>query len=310
MKQLEAVRRAAQASEIPPSVAFLRQQLLQKYGDAVVAIIFYGSCMHDVSVGEGVVDLYLVVDDYSSVLPNRSAALAAWLLPPAVHFLQVSENDRILRAKYALFSTTDFISGTSTGWFHGYLSARMAQPVGLLYSRDAQQQTMVYECLSRAVLTLAGRSLPMLPDRFQADDLWIKALSLSYASELRTEKPGYAEKVMNRDKAYYHKVLAAAVEDGRLPLRIEGDTYVATISAWRRWQCRLAWMLRRAQGKLLSLLRLLKALYTFEGGLDYIAWKLERHSGQKISIPDKVRRRPLLHIWGLFWQLRRRGVFR
>jgi len=310
LKHLEAARRAAQASEIPPSISFLQQQLQHKYGDAVVAVIFYGSCMHDVSVGEGVVDLYLVVDDYSSVLPSRSAALAAWLLPPAVHFLQVEEKGRMLRAKYALFSRTDFISGTSKGWFHGYLSARMAQPVALLYARDAKQQAMIYQCLSRAVVTLAGRSLPMLPARFQADDLWIKALSLSYASELRTEKPGYAEKVMNRDRAYYHQVLAAAIEDGLLPVEYADNAYVANISVFRRWQCRFAWLVRRAQGKLLSFLRLLKGLYTFEGGLDYIAWKLERHSGQKISIPDKVRRRPLLHIWALFWQLRRRGVFR
>ena len=35
----------------------------------------------------------------------------------------------------------------------------------------------------------------------------------------------------------------------------------------------------------LSVLRLLKALFTFEGGLDYIAWKLERHSGQRIEVP-------------------------
>ena len=55
---------------------------------------------------------------------------------------------------------------------------------------------------------------------------------------------------------------------------------------------------------------LLKALFTFEGGLDYIAWKLERHSGQAVEIPERVRRWPLIFIWGLFWRLYRRGVFR
>ena len=64
------------------------------------------------------------------------------------------------------------------------------------------------------------------------------------------------------------------------------------------------------QGKLLSVARLLKALVTFEGGLDYIAWKLERHSGVPVDIPDRVRRYPLIFIWGLFWKLYRRGVFR
>ena len=72
----------------------------------------------------------------------------------------------------------------------------------------------------------------------------------------------------------------------------------------------LLWALRRVQGKTLSVARLVKALFTFDGGLDYIAWKLSRHSGQQVEIPDRVRRRPLIHVWGLFWQLYRRGVFR
>ena len=57
-------------------------------------------------------------------------------------------------------------------------------------------------------------------------------------------------------------------------------------------------------------MRLVKALFTFEGGLDYIAWKLERHSGEKIDIPDRVRRAPLIFLWGFFWDLYRRGIFK
>lgn len=60
----------------------------------------------------------------------------------------------------------------------------------------------------------------------------------------------------------------------------------------------------------MSIMRLVKALFTFEGGLDYIAWKLERHSGEKIVIPDTVRRAPLIYLWGFFWGLYRRGIFK
>ena len=44
------------------------------------------------------------------------------------------------------------------------------------------------------------------------------------------------------------------------------------------------------------------------GGLDYIAWILERHSGQLVEIPERARRLPLIFIWGLFRQLCRRGI--
>ena len=70
------------------------------------------------------------------------------------------------------------------------------------------------------------------------------------------------------------------------------------------------WPVRRVQGKMLSITRLVKALFTFEGGLDYIAWKLERHSGEKVVIPDRVRRAPLIFLWGFFWSLYRRGIFK
>jgi hypothetical protein len=73
---------------------------------------------------------------------------------------------------------------------------------------------------------------------------------------------------------------------------------------------RVGWTVRTVQGKFLSLARLIKALFTFDGGLDYIAWKLERHSGVHIEIPKRVRRYPLIFIWGLFLDLYRRGVFR
>ncbi len=59
----------------------------------------------------------------------------------------------------------------------------------------------------------------------------------------------------------------------------------------------------------MSILRLVKALFTFEGGIDYIVWKLQRHSGQEIIVPDKVRRYPLVFSWGFFWRLYRRGIF-
>jgi len=72
----------------------------------------------------------------------------------------------------------------------------------------------------------------------------------------------------------------------------------------------LGWFVRRLQGKLLSLLRLMKATFTFQGGIDYIAWKLERHTGVAIEVTPKMRRHPLLYSWGLLWRLYRRKVFR
>jgi hypothetical protein len=55
---------------------------------------------------------------------------------------------------------------------------------------------------------------------------------------------------------------------------------------------------------------LMKASFTFQGGIDYIAWKLERHTGIPVEVSPRVRRHPLIYGWGMLWRLYRRGVFR
>jgi hypothetical protein len=55
---------------------------------------------------------------------------------------------------------------------------------------------------------------------------------------------------------------------------------------------------------------LLKATLTFEGGVDYILWKIERHSGVTVEIEPGLKRRPLLAMWVLSWRLYRKGGFR
>ena len=38
----------------------------------------------------------------------------------------------------------------------------------------------------------------------------------------------------------------------------------------------------------------MKAAFTFTGGIDYVAWKIERHSGQKVELSDWQKRHPII----------------
>jgi hypothetical protein len=58
------------------------------------------------------------------------------------------------------------------------------------------------------------------------------------------------------------------------------------------------------------MLRLLKAAFTFDGGADYVVWKIERHRGVRLQLSPWQRRFPLLAAPGIYWQLRRRGILR
>ncbi len=297
-----------------PALHVLVEALRRRHGEAVNAILFYGSCLRSGDLFDGLVDLYLIVDSYTACYARKARALANWLLPPNVFYTEIRLADRVVRAKYAVLSSADLRNGTSRRWFHSYLWGRFTQPTALAWCRDDAARRLIEASLASARQTFLDRVLPRLPTAGRVRDLWQQGLQLSYGAELRAESAGRSAELTAAAVDYYVASTREVAASLRYPLVLEGngaDTrYRAEIPALNRGLGRAAWMLRAAQGKLLSVTRLLKALFTFEGGLDYIAWKLERHSGQRIEIPSRVRRYPLIFVWGLFWRLYRRGVFR
>ena len=292
----------------------LRNALLGQYNNSVDAMLFYGSNLRSGDALDGVVDLYLVVDDYRKAYGKSVPAIFNRLLPPNVYYLEVPVDGRLVRAKYAVISMRDLERGTSEKWFHSYLWGRFSQPCELLYSRDAETGRRVRKALVQALLTFLSRVLPALPERLDSAAIWQQGLALSYQAELRAEKPQRAVHLYESWKDYFSKVTPLAM--GALPFNIKTEQeassliYAVSIPRHTRVLSRLGWFLRRLQGKLLSLLRLIKATFTFQGGIDYIAWKLERHTGVAIEVTPKMRRHPLIYSWGLLWRLYRRKVFR
>ncbi len=301
-------------TDMTPALEALVGELRARHGPSLCAVLFYGSCLRSGDHYDGLVDLYALVDGYTSVYGPGLKTLSNWLLPPNVYYLEAQSGGRTARAKYAVLSITHFRRGTSMDWFHPYLWGRFAQPCGIAYVRDADTGETVHRSLARAVLTFGTRVLPRLPASFTAAQLWQDGLRLSYQTELRAEKSQRNVQLFQASPDYYDQATFAMAE--ALPYRIvvESDRHPtrfhAEIPGSIRFINRLGWFVRRVQGKLLTILRLLKAFFTFQGGLDYIVWKLERHSGTRIEVPERVRRYPLIFAWGLFWRLYRRGIFR
>ncbi len=297
-----------------PVLAALLDDLRRRHNGAIAGILLYGSCLRSGNLYDGLLDLYLICDDYRSAYRGRMAAAGNWLLPPNVFYAESSAGERVMRSKVAVVSLRDFRRGCSPGRFESYFWGRFAQPVRLLYWRDVPLRNQLEACLLQASATLLTKALPALPGEGTLERLWQGALALSYATELRSEREGRAGELAVAARDFFAAVTTRHARAGALPLTLEGEgssiTYCCSVGAAARRRARAAWLFRRIQGKLLSVLRLLKALFTFEGGLDYIAWKLSRHSGEEIVIPERVRRAPLIYLWGYFWELYRRGVFR
>jgi len=284
--------------------------LQSRHGDGVEGVLFYGSCLRSGDLHDGLVDLYVIVQSYRSAHRNPFSALANRLLAPNVYYLQVQSRDRPVRCKYAVVSVDDLERGVSRRWFESYLWGRFCQPVAIAFARDDAAMQRVRNALRDAAATFLDRILPCASATGTIAQLWEQGLALSYATELRAEGGKRASTLIAMGGSHFADATIAVQSQLRWQMDIRGEDYSARVPLRSRRLGALAWRVRRVQGKILSVLRLLKALFTFEGGLDYIAWKLERHSGQTVHIPERVRRYPLLFVWGLMWRLYRQGILR
>jgi hypothetical protein len=296
------------------ALAALLQQLRERHHGAVNSILLYGSCLRGGDIFDGLVDLYLVCDSYRSAYAGRGLALINWMLPPNVFYAELEHEGKTLRCKYALISSADFRRGCSTRRFESYIWGRFTQPVRIVYCRDRSSRHTVEQCLLLASRTFLQRALPCLPASGPVLDLWRGALALSYGTELRSERSSRAAELAQASLGHFETVTRRLEGALDFPFSVYDAEqtlhYRADVPASQRVSGRLGWFLRRVYGKLMSVFRLLKGLFTFDGGIDYVAWKLARHSGQEVVVPDWVRRYPLLFMWGFFWRLYRRGAFR
>lgn len=310
---INALRRKSERTA-SPAVRALIDEILARHGGAAQGILFYGSCLRSGDDLDGLVDLYLLVDDYRKAFKSRVQACLNALLPPNVYYLEREFKGDIVRTKYAVLSLADFQKGTSPGWFHSYLWGRFCQPTVLLYARNEGVKELVIMGFARSVLSFISRVLPMVPNEFTAQQLWRRGLTLSYGAELRSEKPEKLARLIDAAPDYYEQVTRLAMETVDYPVDVVDDAvgirYRLSISRARRLGGRLAWRLRAVEGKLLSILRLMKAALTFEGGVDYVLWKIERHSGVTLDVEPRLKRLPLLAMGVLAWRLYRRGGFR
>ncbi len=268
----------------------------ERHGAAVLAVLFYGSCYRDGATEGALVDLYLIVDRYRRVHRRLWSTFANALLPPNVYYVETEHEGRKVRAKYAVVSLRQFARLTGAGTLNPYFWARFAQPTGLVWVRDGKVRRQVRAALVRAIVTSYRAARPLVRDPGDPLAVWRRAFRESYRTELRVEKPERARRIVARFDDRYRR-LSELLE--RLPAP-------ATSAA----ACARRWRLRRIQGKLLSVLRLIKAAFTFRGGAEYLAWKIERHSGVPLPLTPWQKRHPILAAVSLGWRLHRLRVIR
>jgi hypothetical protein len=257
-------------------------------------VLFYGSCLRQKRLDGLMLDFYLIVSDYREAYGRGWLSFANRLIPPNVFPFE----HQGLVAKYAVLSEEDLArecdpeAGSVSVW------ARFAQPARLVWASDDAARQRIIASVARAAPTLFALTRPTMEER-KDDPLAIfrAGFALTYGAELRAEGKGRSGSIVDADEDYYRRIGAAVLAGNALG----EQSQAAEKRAWRR---------RRRKGKALTLVRLAKASTTFAGGIDYLAWKINRHAGTKIEIKPWQRRWPFVAALILLPRLLRRGAIR
>lgn len=295
--------------------------LQERFGDATEAVLFYGSCLRK-KTSEGVLDFYVLVDDYKRAYPGLGMAFLNRVLPPNVFFLQVPDPaapGESLRAKVAVLSVADFERAVRPEWKEARVWARFTQPSRLIFVRRPETRQRVEVALANAGRTFVGHLSAWLAEddgqaHFDSHRFWTRAFAETYGAEFRTEKPETITALVAANPDRYERVLRAVLDEGPLPgqvsIRAVGREHELAFSPETVHEARQQWRQQRRKGKVVAALGLLKCVLTFDDWANYGIWKLERHRGAPIEISDRQRRHPLLFGWPVLWRLLRERSLR
>jgi hypothetical protein len=293
---LEAVSLIAAELDRPvPAGIRAMADLIISHRPGIAAVLAYGSCIRDAALDESLIDLYVLTKRLEDVSGRMLARVACRLLPPNVYYAECIHSGRKLRSKYAVMTLREFASRMKPGTRSPYFWGRFAQPSRLVFAADDVSRTTVVNAVVDASATMVQHSRRLA--RRDDDDLaaFARALKASYSTELRAEKSGRAETIIEASRPYYANLAALFPSSPD----VAGTEFVR--QDWRR---------RRMIGKILSVARLMKAGFTFEGGADYLAWKIRRHSGEVLVMNSWHRRHPVLTGLMLLPKMLRKGAVR
>ena len=296
--------------ELPsPTAVSLAAQVARTLGASVEAVLHYGSrAQGRASRPDSAFDFFVVVTDYKAAYraaattagPRRRPRLAvvlAKLLPPNAMSIRRDGPTGGEEAKCLIISDRDFRHECSARASDHFVQARMAQTVRLAWARDAASADAILDMIRQARHRSLDWVLIFLPPSFDLMQFCSTMIGVSFAHEIRAEAAAHAEVLTTAQRdllcAIYSPVLDAAAACGALER--QGDRYrqQRPPSRWRQLRVRtyFRW------SKVRTTLRLIKHPFLYDNWLEYLMQKIDRSTGQKITLTSRERRHPLIFLW-------------
>ena len=283
---------------------YFAKKLQNKFDESTQAIVLYGSWLR--GKRDTVVDLYVIVDSYKYLDSPLDKILTNFFSPNV--YQQVGENlAKDFRVKFAVINLEQFKKRVAND-FHPYFWARFAQPTQILYVKNIEVRQALAATFKDATKRMIKESVPMLPKKFTTEMLWETALKLTYSAELRSESDTAPQSIIKTSLSELKSLTESIASE--CSLKKTNDVWQNDTNRFDYLKKAAIWQTRFFIGKGLSIMRLLKAVFTFENPLDYLVWKIERHTGIKEEPTRLQRKHPLIFSWSLIWRLYRKGGFR
>lgn len=263
------------------------------------AVLFYGSVLRTGDLS-GVMDFYVLT---RAVRPGLRG-VAGRVLWPDVSYHELEADGRVLRAKVASMTVSQFQAAVTGRRIDTTIWTRFVQPAALVWTASPAVKETVHRAVAEAAVTAARFAAAIGPRSGTAEDFWTALFRQTYAAEFRVERRGREQQIIGADPARYDALLPAAWTAGGVAFsRSEEGVLTTELAPRGRAKILSDWRLRRTLGKPLNLARLAKAAFTFEGAARYAAWKIERHTGIAVPLTPWRERHVILASPGVFWRL-------
>jgi hypothetical protein len=295
------------AQAAPAGALAIAAELARRGGAATSLVLYYGSTLRAGSL-DGILDFYVLLDDVGAWPGSLLARLANRWLPPNVGYLEFEHEGQALRAKFAVMSRPQFALRLTDRTRDTTIWARFCQPVLCVWARSQADRDAATELAAAAVVRAGVWAARLGPDAAPAEAFWRALFAQTYGAELRVERSARPDDIVAKQPARYAGLLPLAWQEAGLPFAQRDGLLEPQLSADARRAAHRRWRSLARWGRWLNIARLLKASFTFEGAMDYVAWKIERHRGVRIQVKPWQRRFPLLAAPFLYWKLRRLGV--
>jgi hypothetical protein len=298
-----------------PELEAAARDLVAAGAGEVLGIVFFGSRRTGAARADAhsAYDMFLVVRGYRAAyealrragrIGKRPWLLAALNRVLAPNQISLRLGDPPLHAKASVITLETFRRETSGRRRDHFTIGRLFQPSQILHAAGNEVRDQLLAALVSAHRETYRWGRPWLPERFDAELYGRTLLALSLAKEIRPEPEGRAEALWRAQREEQEPVFSALLRElaaaGELapadgPAAGGAPAYAIVRDVGILEGLRLRFYFARSLVR--ATLRWFKHMLTFEGWLDYILRKVQRHAGQEIVLTERERRYPWLLLW-------------